>query len=226
MQRPGVDGRSLRQRGEDRSNLRSEMNGAIGDPVVDELDAHGIARQDQPTEPGIPYRDTEHPVEAIENARAPLLVAVDDHFRVGARSEDVPASLQLQSQFPKVVDLAVENDPNGRLPVRHRLVAAVQIDDGKAPKTQADAAGAIRAVVVGTTMCNRCGHRGDCSRLNGALVAEIVLTANSTHSAACKTTNRTVSRSPRSKVVSRALGSKCSVLFLADFQTIAENRGF
>ena len=35
----------------------------------------------------IPNGETKHAVEMIEDISAPLLVTVDDHFRVGIRSE-------------------------------------------------------------------------------------------------------------------------------------------
>jgi hypothetical protein len=39
--------------------------------------------------PGIPQPEREHPVEALKNLDTPLLVAVDDDFRVGVRAKIV-----------------------------------------------------------------------------------------------------------------------------------------
>ena len=67
-------------------------------------------------QPRVPEREREHPVEAVETARAPLLVGVEQHLRVAVRSEAVAVLLQLATELPEVVDLAVVGEP-GR-PVR------------------------------------------------------------------------------------------------------------
>ena len=58
---------------------------AIGDPVIDELDAHGIPRHDKPLFLHIPNGHTKHAIEMIENLSPPFLVAVNNHFGVGIR---------------------------------------------------------------------------------------------------------------------------------------------
>ena len=45
---------------------------------------------------------------------------------------------QLSAQLLEIVNLAVENDPDGFFGVGHRLMAAGQIDDGKPPETEPD----------------------------------------------------------------------------------------
>src|SRR3712207_7372061 len=49
---------------------------------------------------------------SIDAGRAPILVEVDDHLRVGAGTEAVPAGEQLLAQLDVVEDLAVADHPD------------------------------------------------------------------------------------------------------------------
>ena len=61
---------------------------------------------------------------------------MDDDLRIGSRSEYVPTRLQLTPEFQEIVDLAIEDDPNGFFLVRHGLVATRKIDDGEPSKPE------------------------------------------------------------------------------------------
>ena len=76
-----------------RPNFRAERQGSLVDPVINELDAHGIARHDQPLVSRIPNGQTEHAVETIEDLRAPFPVAVNDYLGIRIGPEiDGPCS--------------------------------------------------------------------------------------------------------------------------------------
>src|SRR5438552_1213003 len=72
----------------------------------------------------------------IEDIRAPLFIAMDDHLGVGIRSKLMALFLQLCSQFSVIVNLAVEDDPHRFFCVRHRLMTAGEIDDRQSPEAQ------------------------------------------------------------------------------------------
>ena len=57
-------------------------------------------------------------------------------------------SLELLAQLRKVVDLAVEHDPDRLVVIGHRLVAAREVDDREATETEPQAAGVEVAFVV------------------------------------------------------------------------------
>src|SRR5262249_8474662 len=99
------------------SNLRPERQLTISQPVVHQLDAHRIARDDEPLAAHVPDRHPEHAVEMVEDVRAPFLVALDDDFPTGARLKAMTALFELGAQFFEVVDLAVEDDPDALLRV-------------------------------------------------------------------------------------------------------------
>src|SRR5207249_2101106 len=94
-------------RSEDSTDLRPESQLAIGDPVVNQFDPHGIPRHDQALVTHIPDGQPKHAVEMIEDISAPFFVAVDDHFRIGIRSKLMYIALQLYYQFSVFITLAV-----------------------------------------------------------------------------------------------------------------------
>ena len=92
--------------------------------------------------------------------RSPVvLVQVDQDLGVAARPELVAPRDQLSAQRFVVVDLAVEHD-DCTLPssLRHRLMAARQVDDAEPAHAEADAALDERAPVVGPAVADGVAH--------------------------------------------------------------------
>src|SRR5262249_59821643 len=104
-------------------------------------------------------REREHAAEPVDRTIAPLLVRVNDHFSVGMRPEPVAVPLEIETDLPEVVDLAVEHGPDRPVFVRERLIAGCEIDDAQAAVAKADAGADVEAVGVGTTVCDRGRHR-------------------------------------------------------------------
>ena len=121
--------------------------------VVQRLDADAVAGEEQRAAPSIPQRDAEHPAQVRERVLAPLLVGVHDGLGIGIRVERVPVRDELRAQLAVVVDLAVEDHPDGAVFVANRLVAAGEVDD-------AQAAHAERRAIAPRTSPRRLG-RGD-----------------------------------------------------------------
>ena len=71
-----------REYGENGPHFRSEQDGSPFGAVIDELDSGGIACQYQLFLPIVPDRQSEHAVETIQNIGTPLLVTVNDDFRI------------------------------------------------------------------------------------------------------------------------------------------------
>ena len=73
--------------GEERLDLGPEVEPPVPLRVVQRLDADAIAREQQRAARPIPERDAEHAAQPPERRLAPLLVGVDDHFRVAGGVE-------------------------------------------------------------------------------------------------------------------------------------------
>ena len=95
---------------------------------------------------------------------------MDDRFRVAGGLEDVAAPLQIAPQLLVVVDLAVEDDPDGAVLVRDRLEAVAQIDDAEAAHADGDAVADVDALIVGTAVRHDAAHRADLVLTNGLSV--------------------------------------------------------
>src|SRR5437867_11546649 len=61
---------------------------------------------------------------------------MEDRFRVASSPVAVPLRLKLWSEGRMVINLAVEDDPDRLVLVRHRLVAASHIHDRQPPMSQ------------------------------------------------------------------------------------------
>src|SRR5206468_3127031 len=151
------------------------------DPVVKELDSKRVTGENQTSLAGIPDRQTEHPIEAVEDIVAPLLVTVDDYLCVRSGTERVAVRFELARELQEVVNFAVEHHPNGSVAVRHGLVAASQIDDGEPAKAEAEWSHDIVPLVIRASVDKGLGHHLDVLAKNGSLTPKIVLSANAAH---------------------------------------------
>ena len=168
-------------RRQDGPDFRAEIQLAISDPVIDQLDAHRVARDDQPPLFHVPDCHAEHAVQVIENVEAPFLVAVDDDLRVRLGAEPVAGTFEFGTQFPVVINLAVKNDPHGLFRIGHRLVAAGQVNDRKPPETKAERAVKKITLVVRAAMKNRLRHPADRVLIHRFVAGDFNLSANAAH---------------------------------------------
>jgi hypothetical protein len=131
--------------------------------------------------PGIPDRQTEHAVETIEHLIAPLLISMDDDLRIGSRSENVPTRFQLTPELQEIVDLAIEDYPNGFFLIRHGLAATRKIDDREPSKPESERSCDIVPLVIRTSMNKAFCHLLYVLTENRSLVPPIVLSTNAAH---------------------------------------------
>src|SRR5262249_33281835 len=103
--------------------------------------------------------------------------------RHGSRAgpEAMAPTLQLCPQLGEVVDLSIEDPPDGLLGIRHRLVATRQIDDREPAEAETERACIQIAFVVRAAMGNGARHRFHVARHDAAAVSEVELPADSAH---------------------------------------------
>ena len=148
--------------GEQRLDLGGEQQQVPGASVIQRLDAQPVSRQQQPLALRIPQAEGEHPVQLAQQlggVAAGLLVAMDEHLRVGVGAEAVALRQQWLAQAEVVVQLAVVREPDRAVLVAERLPALFrEVDDGEPAVRQRAGAFAPPPGVVWPPMCHRCGH--------------------------------------------------------------------
>src|SRR5579875_290465 len=105
--------------------------------VEEWLFADAITGKKQALMAAVPDGECEHAPKPLHNLFAPLLVAMNNRFGVRFRMENVAARSEIGTKLLKVVYLAVKDDPDSRILVRHRLMTRRrEIDHGQTAVTQ------------------------------------------------------------------------------------------
>jgi len=144
--------------GQQRPQLRGEDQLAIPLPVEERLLTGAIAGQLENLLPLVPDREGEHPVEALDEVRAVLLVHVGDDLGVHSGAEAVAEGLQLGPHRPAVVDLAVAGAPDRLVLVGKRRGAGLDVDDGQAAKSQVAVSPEGEPLAIRPPVGQRGGH--------------------------------------------------------------------
>jgi hypothetical protein len=100
-----------------------------------------------------------------------------------SRAEGVARASSSLAELAEVVDLAVENDPDGLVFVRKRLLAGLHVDDGEAAEGEAAAAlcVAVGAGVVRAAVDKLGGHDVERGGINATLRVDAQDTGDPTH---------------------------------------------
>jgi hypothetical protein len=109
-------------------------------------------------------REGVHAVQPAGELLAPLQVGVQRHLGVALRAEFVPATAQLGTQLPVVVDLAAVGggQQGAAVPVdRHGLLAALDVDHGQPAVSESDVVVQPDAGRVRTAAGHGLGHGGE-----------------------------------------------------------------
>jgi hypothetical protein len=132
-----------------RTELRREDQ-RVAEPRVDQrLDPERIAGQDEAALAGVPHRGRPHAAQAVGEAQAAVLVAVDQDLAVRPAGEAVPARLEGAALAGVLVQLAVGHHLHGAVLRADRLRAAGGVDERQAPRAERRAAVDETALAVG-----------------------------------------------------------------------------
>ncbi len=171
-------------------------------PVVERLLPEAIARQEEGGSACVPDGEGEHTAQVVQAPLAAFLVQVQDGLGIASRPEPMTSGLQTLPELLVVVDLPVEDDPEGSILVRHRLPAPRQVDDGETRHPDADGRLFVHPDIIRTAVTERQEHARKHARGSRADVPR-----NSTHDQTPPHPEATASRrSTRRPVVFR--GSK------------------
>ncbi len=143
---------------EDGFQLRSEDKPVRLAADVHRLFAEAVARDDQALARHVPDRHAEHPAQIFHKICAFLFVEMDNRFGIGFRAEVVAGFFEPLAQLLEIINFAVQNYPDRAVFIRHRLVAAGNVDDAEAPHAERHAAAVIKAIVIGAAMRDDAAH--------------------------------------------------------------------
>jgi hypothetical protein len=109
--RKGLD---LAREGGEAFLLGREVPGAVYRGVVERLDPDMVPRREERAARPVVDDEGEHPIQLLqETFPAPLPVPVDEHLGVGPGMELISRGDQFLLEIPEVVDLSVEDGPDG-----------------------------------------------------------------------------------------------------------------
>jgi hypothetical protein len=106
----------------------------------------------------VPDGEGEHPAESIHAIFAILFVHVEDDFRVRDCGEVVPLGQEFGRQFTVIVDLSVENDPQGKILIGDGLVAGCEINNAQPPHPDAQREICMDPTSIGPPTGKRLAH--------------------------------------------------------------------
>ena len=92
---------------------------------------------------------------------------MDDHLRVGARSEPVTLGGELLPQLTVVVDLAVQDDDDGLVLIEDRLIARLEVDDREPLHPESHALLDEGSARIGAAMLDHLAHTRQQLRIDG-----------------------------------------------------------
>ena len=92
-----------------------------------------ITGEQQKIAPQVEDGKREDAIHFLYTRRAHLLIQVNNYFGIGARMKPMTAWFKTCSKVLEIVNLAIEDKPNGTVFVRHRLPAVLgDVDDCQA----------------------------------------------------------------------------------------------
>jgi len=122
-------------------------------------DAKGVSGQKETLRATVVAGEGELPFQVVYQSPSILFPKMNEDLRVGLGFETMPAVLQVNSEFPVIENLAVEDGYHGVVLVAERLLSSGEIDDRKAAGVERDLGFDKRAALIGTAMLNRSTHR-------------------------------------------------------------------
>jgi len=118
--------------GKDALEFRTKTDVAVLDVVVERLDAHAVAGQQQATLGLNPDGDGKHATKALEAGWPPMQESVENNLSVAVGLEGDAERLQLSAECAMVIDFSVEGDDRVAIRAEHGLIAAVQVHNTQA----------------------------------------------------------------------------------------------
>src|SRR4051812_30161301 len=141
-----------------RFDLRSKSKDPVVVEIVKRLNSQPVSRTKKRLAVAVPNGEREHTAELLDTGRAELLVRMYDRFGVAPGDVMVAGAFEFGPDRSVVENFSVEGNPLGPVLVRHRLVAAGNVDDAEAAMTKEGSSVLVHAMAVRSTMPDRFHH--------------------------------------------------------------------
>src|SRR5262249_26295561 len=103
--------------------------------------AEPVARQQDAAAVALPDREREHAEKALDAARPPGVVRLEDDLGVALGEEAIALLLERAAQVAEIVDAAVEHDREAERRIEHRLLAGRrEVENAQPPVAERDRA--------------------------------------------------------------------------------------
>src|SRR5215213_688707 len=145
--------------GEQRFDLRGQVEDAPDARIKERLDAKAVARREQRLLILVPDDEREFTAQLLQTFSARLFVKVKGDLAVGARAKPVPARFEVAPNPFVVVKLSVDHDAQPTVLAGYRLRPRHQVDNAEPRAAQPDPTVRRRPMMllIWSTMCEPLG---------------------------------------------------------------------
>ena len=119
----GIDARLHEASPKQRADFRGKNKIGTGLRIVQRLDAHRIARDEQAMAAGVPQGEGKHAAELCQAIFSPARIGFQQDFSIGVADKTCAGFLEFVPNVAEVVDLAVVDDPVAGFGIVHGLVS-------------------------------------------------------------------------------------------------------
>src|SRR5918993_5556619 len=187
----------------DALDLRRKEQLVIVGGVIQRLDPEPIASDQQPALAAIPDSKCEHTLQPVEARGSVGFVQMKNRLGIAPGPVTMARSFHFTTEHGVVVDFTVENDPQTVVFVGHRLMSAVEIDDGQATMGQTYRSVQPHPRSVRTTVLL---HRRHAFQARWLCPLPMIKFQNSSYGAHCQATSRSENLVARRRYVSAQAG--------------------
>ncbi len=137
---------------QDGFQLAAEIDVVAVAEVIERLDAHAIAGEQEAFTRLGPDGHCEHAAHPGKAVGVPLQEGAQDGFGIAVAAEAMAQRFQVAADLQVIVDLAVEGDDGVGVVTSEGLVAAAQVDNFQAHRAKGGFAAFENPLLIGTTM--------------------------------------------------------------------------
>src|SRR5579875_1432129 len=171
----------FRRGGENHFDFRAENQAIASDRVMYGLDPQPVPGKQKCLFTFVEDGKRKHPPQLVDTIRAVLLVQMNYNFGIRVGVKTMAERFKLPPQSGKIINLAVEDDPDSSILVMHRLTPPPHVNDAKPAHPDSCKTVRINTFIVRATMHHSLTHTVNNPGVNGGSAFAICDSGNSAH---------------------------------------------